>query len=98
MKEAIEAPRPISNKTRIETSNDYKLHDPDQKLPDRFPTKQGLKLGEKGSVKKFWPTPRPISNKTRIETNFQKPTQPFLISPRPISNKTRIETAGIIHK
>ena len=85
-------PRPISNKTRIETTWALALRPPavysqtdfqQNKdwnficqpancracyLPDRFPTKQGLKQQWIIKLNNAVPPPRPISNKTRIET------------------------------
>ena len=85
-------PRPISNKTRIET---LCLNFPPMSpncLPDRFPTKQGLKPRYRQQRRKRKDSPRPISNKTRIETNWIFDFSLYSLSPRPISNKTRIET------
>ena len=86
------SPRPISNKTRIETAGshekkgrqsisqtDFQQNKDWNKnemftifcqnaLPDRFPTKQGLKPGIRIPRPALPVTPRPISNKTRIET------------------------------
>ena len=65
---ALTTPRPISNKTRIETSLLVNVAIIDKLLPDRFPTKQGLKHHNPVFVEFLQKTPRPISNKTRIET------------------------------
>ena len=45
------------------------------KLPDRFPTKQGLKQAAETGAKSCGRTPRPISNKTRIETFIEAEKQ-----------------------
>ena len=64
----VMAPRPISNKTRIETRTSAEVGEQQRPLPDRFPTKQGLKHDLANGKPEKYKTPRPISNKTRIET------------------------------
>ena len=67
------APRPISNKTRIETAMIARNRMMGNALPDRFPTKQGLKHASREEYIVNTTTPRPISNKTRIETYHLPP-------------------------
>ena len=63
------------------------------RLPDRFPTKQGLKQIQLYGYNKLCYLPDRFPTKQGLKQEGVEQKDIAKISPRPISNKTRIETA-----
>ena len=64
------APRPISNKTRIETQHIAAKPDNQRNSQTDFQQNKDWNVSKINAIQNIKHTPRPISNKTRIETRL----------------------------